>query len=277
MTNDLCQTWNDIAAHWNDWGPPLRPCAEDLRIECQALAHWHRANPTEKVEAFLFGVTPEIAAMSWPFPVDLLAMDQSARMLQVVWPGDIPGVRRAVVGNWLDPGLAPRSRDIVIGDGGLGFYDYPGGQRRVLLALRNLLRPGGLFVYRLFAQQERRETLDEVLRACHARRIGNFHVFKWRLAMAMQPDSRVGVRQDDIWRACMAAGLELAELPQPGWSPQAISTIRFYQGKETRLYFPTLAEFHGLLAETFDHVEVRFPTYELGERCPILMARPRGD
>src|SRR5439155_4810190 len=25
MTTDLRQTWDDLAPHWDDWGPPLRP------------------------------------------------------------------------------------------------------------------------------------------------------------------------------------------------------------------------------------------------------------
>ena len=32
MADDFRDTWDDIAYHWDDWGPPLRPCEEDLRI-----------------------------------------------------------------------------------------------------------------------------------------------------------------------------------------------------------------------------------------------------
>ena len=57
-----------------------------------------------------------------------------------------------------------------------------------------------------------------------------------------------------------------------------MDTIRFYRGKDARLYFPTLDEFRGILNGLFEIVEVHRPQYELGERCPIVIARPtRGD
>lgn len=239
------------------------------------MARWHENNPLHTVRVFLCGVTPEIATMPWPFPIDLFAMDQSESMVRIVWPGDVGGLRQGRVGNWLNPGLPDHSRDLVIGDGCFAFFDA-GGQRKLARALSQLLRPGGLFVYRLYAQADRRESLEEVLQATRAGLIGNFHIFKWRLAMALQPDSRSGVKQHDIWRACQEAALDPARLPQPGWSARAAGTIRFYQGKESRLYFPTLAEFRNLLAESFQDIQVHFPSYELGERCPILTAGPRG-
>jgi hypothetical protein len=275
MANDLRQTWDDIAHHWDDWGPPLRPCAEDLRILEAALVHWHAENPVETVHIFLCGVTPEIVTMQWPFAIDLVGTDQAESMVRLVWPGDVPGVRRAVVGNWLDSGLAPQSQDVVLGDGGFGFFDYPDGQRALAVALRKLLKPGGLFIYRHYAQAPSRESLAEVVSTAHAGRIGNFHIFKWRLAMALQADSTSGVRQHDIWHACMEAGIDSSRLPQPGWSRRAVDTIHFYRDKQARLYFPTLDEFCTLLAGSFERIEVQHPHYELGERCPILTAHPR--
>ena len=275
VASDLRKTWNDVAHHWDDWGPPLRPCDEDLHITQRVLAGWHARNRVEKASVFLCGVTPEIVTMDWPFPVELVGMDQAESMVRVVWPGDIPGVRRAIVGSWVDSGLPDQSRDVVIGDGGFGFFDYPAGQRALTSALLRLLKPTGLFVYRHYAQLDERESLEEVLKAARAGRIGNFHVFKWRLAMAILPDSASGVRQHDVWQAWVDARVDPARLPQPGWSARAVGTIDFYRDKEARLYFPTLGEFRALLEESFRDIEVVFPTYELGERCPILTARPR--
>jgi len=212
--------------------------------------------------------------MPWPFAIDLVGMDHAESMVRVVWPGDIPGVRRAIVGSWLNSGLPLQSQDVVIGDGGFGFFDYPAGQRGLAKALRRLLRPGGLFVYRHYAQAALRESVGDVVAAARAGSIGNFHIFKWRLAMALQPDSESGVRLHDIWQACVRAEIDPTELPQPGWSARAIDTIRFYREKEGRLYFPTLDEFRHLLSEQFGDTEVHIPDYELGERCPILTARP---
>jgi len=275
MADDFRPTWDDIAAHWDDWGPPLRPSPEDLRIAQASLARWHHRNPVSTMNVFLCGVTPEIATMAWPCAVQLTAMDRAEGMVKKVWPGDIPGVREAAVGNWLEPGLPPGSQHVVIGDGGFGFFDYPAGQRALALGLRRLLQPEGLFVYRHYAQAMRRERLADVVDAARHGHIASFHTFKWRVAMALQRDSRQGVRLDDIWRACTEAALDSSELPQPGWSQTATSTIRFYRGRDARLYFPTLDEFRDVLKDAFQDIEVEFPTYELGERCPILTARPR--
>jgi hypothetical protein len=275
MSDAMLQTWDDMAHHWDDWGPPLRPADEDLRITRAAVARWHTENPAPLVRFFLCGVTPELATMAWPFPSHLLAMDRAEGMVRVVWPGDVAGLREAVVGDWLRPGLPRHSRDVALVDGGLSFFDYPAGQHAFAAALRHVLQPRGLLVARLYAQANRRETLDEVVEAARAGQVGNFHVFKWRVAMALQPDSRVGVKLDDVWRACTSADIASPSLPQPGWSAPAVSTIRFYQGKDAYLSFPTFDEYLGVLDQGFQQIQVSFPGYELGGRCPIVTARPR--
>ena len=276
MQTDLRKTWNDVACRWNDWGPPLRPCAEDLRLMRAALARWLEANPIGRLRVFLCGVTPEIVTMPWPRAIDLTAVDQAESMVRVVWPGDIPGVRRAVVGNWLATGLASGSFDVAVNDGGFGFFDHPVGVAALLKELQRLLTPNGIFICRDFAQVKPRETLPQVLDAARRGQMSNFHIFKWRLAMALQASSTQGVRQGDIWQTWTDAAIDATMLPQPGWSPQAVGTIDFYRGKEARLYFPTVDEFRTILEESFEQIEVQYPAYELGERCPILSARPRG-
>ena len=279
MDDDLRPAWNDIAYHWDKWGPPLRPCPEDLQIIGHALAQaWPGAHDGTK-RVFLCGVTPEIATMAWPFPIDLTAMDHSESMVRVVWPGDVPGVRRAAVGSWLTPCVEGGSQDVVIGDGGFGFFDFPAGQRGLLAVLRRLIKPGGLFLYRLYAQAPRRESVSEVLAAARANTIGNFHAFKWRVAMALQANGTAGVRVHDVWKTWTEAGIDPASLAQPGWSDDAVETIRFYRDQPGRLYFPTLAEFRQLLGEFFQDtdIDVRVPQYELGDRCPWVVARvPKG-
>jgi SAM-dependent methyltransferase len=276
VADDIRETWDEIARHWDDWGPPLRPSPEDLATARRALMRWHaEARPTrEPVQIFLCGVTPEIATMAWPFRTELTGMDHVEAMVRIVWPGDVPGVRHAVVGDWLHPGLPAGSQDVVIGDGGFGFFDPPT-QRALARSMQTLLRPGGLFLYRHWAGIEDREPLDRVVRDARSGSIGNFHVFKWRVAMALQPDSRAGVRLHDIWQACTDARLDTARLPQPGWSARATGTIRFYRDRDARLYFPTLDEFREMLSGDFERIEVEFGTYELAERCPVLIARRR--
>jgi hypothetical protein len=276
MARDLKKFWNDVAARWDDWGPPLRPCPEDLQIMQAMISGWHTVNRREKARVFLCGVTPEIVTMPWGFSVELTAMDQAESMVRLVWPGDLPGIRRGLIGNWLNSGLAPGSQDLVIGDGGFVFFGYPESQRALLAEMRRVLSPSGLFVYRHYAQVEKRESVEEVISAARSGSVGSFHAFKWRLSMALQADSSSGVRHHDVWVAWSRAGIDPTRLPQPGWSERAVSTIELYRDMQARLYyFPTLREFQSLLEEEYTDVHVRFPRYELGERCPILSATPR--
>jgi SAM-dependent methyltransferase len=275
MASDLKGTWNDMATRMNDWGPPLRPSPEDAEIAIEMLRAW-RADPAgAPSRVFLCGVTPEITLMRWPFPIELLAMDQAESMVRVVWPGDVPGLRRAVVGNWQSSGLPDRSFDVVVGDGGFGFFSYPEGMRDLLAELHRILRPGGLFLYRHFAQGDPRESVAAVLEAARRGGIGSFHAFKWRIAMAIQGDSANGACQNDIWETWHSSGIDPRVLPQPGWSTSAVSTIDFYKGKSARLFFPTLDELRLLMARDYQGFEARAPHYELGERCPTIAARAR--
>jgi hypothetical protein len=246
MTSDLKGTWNDAAPRYHDYGPPLKTSPEDILLYREALAQWHAGNSVARPSVFLCGVTPDIVFMDWPFPYELVGMDQAEGMVRHVWPGDVVGLRRGVVGDWLRNGLEDGTQDVVIGDGGFGFFSFPDAQRALLKVLCRLLRPGGLFIHRFFTQSEKRESIDEVLTTARAGGIGSFHAFKWRLAMAMQPDGTTGARQRDIWEAWTGMGIDPARMPQPGWSAGAVRTIDLYKGKEACLYFPTLGELRTL-------------------------------
>ena len=274
MGTELERTWNQAARRYEDYGPPLRPSPQDIQLLRSSVDAWRRRTRTGSARVFLCGVTPDIVRMDWPLPVEILGMDQAEEMVRHVWPGDGPD-RHAVVGDWLHSGLPDSSQDIVVGDGGFAFLDYPNTVRALMAELRRVLAPGGLFLYRHYAPGEQPERVEAVLSDAAAGRIGSFHAFKWRLAMAMQPDSRTGVRQNDIWTAWCQSGIDPNRLPQPGWSEQAVRTIELYREKQARLYFPTVPEFTSLLEEHYTDVEIQFPSYELGERCPHLSARPR--
>lgn len=263
--------WQDLANHWHKWGPPLRPCADDIRVLESAVHAWKAANPRSVLQALLCGVTQEIARMNWPEPTELLAVDRSESMVRLIWPGDIPGRRRAVVGDWMNLSLAAQSQGVIIGDGCFALFDHPRGQRAFAGALQRILQPHGLFIMRFFVQAKRREKPAEVFQALDAGAIGNFHIFKWRLAMSLQEDSSRGVKLDDVWGVWNAAGIDPVHLAaRTGWPEETIRTIDLYCGQQAHLYFSTLAEAQAVLAECFRDLSIHIPYYELGERCPII-------
>lgn len=268
--------WDQFACRWHHWGPPLRPSPEDIGILESAVARWSRPSGGDDLHALLCGVTPEIAGMAWPDSTRLLAVDRSPAMIHRVWPGDVPGRRRAVTGDWFDLPVEPNSQDVVIGDGCLATLDYPASQQQWAAALHRVLRPQGMLVVRCFVQPPERESLDELFQELAAGQIGSFHAFKWRLAMALQDDCRQGVRMCDIWTAWRAAGIDQPQLlARTRWPQAAVDTLDLYQGHDGRLNFPTLAEHRELFSAAFEELAIEVPHYELGERCPTLVYRAR--
>jgi len=269
--------WDAYAARWRLIGAPLRPAVQDLEYLRESVARLGRApsaSPTEPSRrALLLGVTPEIAELAWQPPHRLLAVDKSEGMVNGVWPGDTE-TRRAIVGDWLalPPSEAPF--DLVVGDGIFTLFDFPDGYARLAAALAQLVAPGGLLSVRLFCRPEPSESLDQVFRALFDGAIGNFHVFKWRLAMALQGDATRGVRLADIWTTFCERGGSVAKVAaRAGWPEPVVGTIEGYRDVEDRYSYSTAREVVGALAAGFELVETWRPRYELGERCPHLTFR----
>ena len=265
--------WSQHARQWSLIGSPLRPSAEDISLLEQAVTAWSAANRSAAPRALLCGVTPEIARMHWPHGTRLTAVDRSRPMIAGVWLAtEAPGA--AVCGNWFSLPLPDSSQDLLIGDGCHSLL--VGRDRYVAFAreLRRVAAPGSLLAIRYFLRPERSETAGHVIDDLQKGRIGNFHAFKWRLAMAMHGTFEEGVRLGDVWDAWTDA------VPQPdvlaaqlGWSLAVVNTIQNYRGVDTRYSFPTLAEAHAHIGD-FRIVAVQEHGYELGERCPTLVMQP---
>jgi hypothetical protein len=94
--------------------------------------------------------------------------------------------------------------------------------------------------------------------------------------MAVQGNTRQGVRLADIWdtfTALLPDRQALAE--RSGWPIESIGTIDSYHGAQGRYYYHSLATYADLLQPAFEIVSVSYPGYELGERCPVIIARRR--
>jgi SAM-dependent methyltransferase len=219
----------------------------------------------------LLGVTPELACCAWDPPLELVAVDRSAAMIAAVWPGDTPA-RRAVCGDWFDLPFEPATIDVAMGDGCFSLLDYPGGYRQLGRSLARVVAGGGLFCIRLFCRPERAELPDAVFEDLFARRIANFHAFKWRLAMALHGDDvQRGVVLADIWNAFRE------RVPAPpalaahtGWPLPEISTIDNYRDAPASYTYPTVAEVRRVLDPDFELLGEQRGSYALAERCPEL-------
>ncbi|MCX7168422.1 MAG: class I SAM-dependent methyltransferase [Rhodocyclales bacterium] len=270
--------WRTLAGGWNLLGSPLRPCAEDVCAFGEMLtAETDLFRTAERKRVWLLGITPEIAAASWLQDLDLLAVEHARAMIEAVWAGDTDR-RQAICANWLHAPFADESFDLVIGDGCLTVVDFPDGLSRLLASVHRCLRQDGSLMLRLFCRPDVAETPDAVIAALHSGAIGNFHAFKWRLAMAVQgiadaPDVAV----DAVWQAWNEARIDARELAEVrGWRLAQVGTIEFYRGSSARYSFMRFDEaIRHLQRAGFDLVATRTGSYELAERCPRVLLRKR--
>ncbi len=263
--------WELHAHTWQHFGSPLRPCAEDVRWMETAL----RDIRPGVEQAVLLGITPELAQMSWPTGCRVLAVDPNPERIRRQWQPSPSANSQVLCGDWQHLPLADASVDAIVGDGVLVFFAQPGAAAPLLDEICRLLRSHGRWLLRAFVCPQQKESLEQLHQALASGEIGSFHAYKWRLAMALQPSLTAGVRPADIWRAWRqwvpsAAALSAAS----GWPLEEIDTIEAYRDSPATYYFPTLDELRQLLSARFDILDLHSPTYELGERCPLLALRP---
>jgi SAM-dependent methyltransferase len=265
--------WDAYAARFRLVGQPLRPGPSDVTHVRDTV---RRLLPRDagKRRALLLGVTTELAQIDWDPPLQLCAVDRSASMIRGVWPGDTEA-RQAQLGDWLSLPAPPGGFVLALGDGVLTLFDYPAGYAQLGSALKRLLAPQGLLCLRLFCRPEPSENVTEVFDALWAGRIGNFHVFKWRLAMAIQGDATRGVRLAKIWDTFEAHTSVSRLAERTGFPMPEVGTIEGYRGVQDRYSFSTEREAIDVLSPELELLETWHPGYELGERCPHLTFRRR--
>jgi len=222
----------------------------------------------------LLGVTPQLA----PLGGDLVAVDNSPKMLAQVWPGDAAD-RRAILADWTALPFAAGEFDAVIGDAPLNAA--PHHAEIVVAEVTRVLGPNGRFVFRAFCSPETSESLQAIEDDAFEGRAGNFHALKWRIAMALaasRPAAIVAV--SDILAAFNALFPDRSKLAsRTGWPMEQIETVDAYVGADHSLSFPTLRSILGLIGARFSEVAViDGEGYPLAERCPTLVgASPRAD
>lgn len=265
--------WERHARQWSQVGPPLRPSLEDLAVAEAGLREWSSTTGRLDPTVLVLGVTPELCSLGTLERIRVIAVDRSMDMIRAVWPGPLRAGDRALCGDWLRLPLAERSVDIVFADGCLSTLSFPAGYMGVCAELRRVLSANGRCIVRCFVQAETPEPIGRVLEDLARGRVGAFHAFKWRLAMALQPNAERGVVLADVWDALQAAEPDSTALSlRIGWPTEVVRTIDAYRGVGTRYWFPSAEALRDLLSTAgFTILDVIYPAYELGERCPSLI------
>ena len=254
--------WADLHRRWAQVTTPLRPTAEDVDGFRQAIAE-HRDR------VLLLGVTPELADLG----TLTVGIDKNSAMAAHLWPGNTAH-RQALAGDWLALPFARGAFSAAIGDGSLSAFPYPDNYRRLFGQLADVLRPGGRSVMRLYKAPDESESLAAVFAAVRAAKIRNFHVFKWRLAMALvaaagDPNLRVVEILAHFERA-FPDWPKLAALT--GWPLAQIETIGVYRDSPEVYSFATFEQIRQTLPASFTNPRlIAVGSYELAERCPLLV------
>jgi hypothetical protein len=186
-----------------------------VRVAVTAIDEWRRHTGRTDPTVLLLGVTPELCGIDDDRVRRVIATDRSLDMIRGVWPGRVRTHDAALNADWHALPIAAGSIDLALGDGCLTNLPFPAGYAAVCSELRRTLADGGLWIARCFVQAGSPESVTDVLGDLTTGRAGNFHAFKWRLAMALQADARAGVVLGDVWNALSAAEPDLDFLRRP--------------------------------------------------------------
>jgi hypothetical protein len=94
--------WSDMAKRWDEWGPPLRPSPEDVRL----FAGEARATQRN----LLLGSTPELQSLAFA------SVDSNESSLRV-------HARKGLMADWRRLPFRSATFDSVIGDGSLNVFE----------------------------------------------------------------------------------------------------------------------------------------------------------
>lgn len=262
--------WDKHAKQWCHIGAPLRPSSEDVAAMCFWIKDIFH-NPSS-FNVLILGVTPELAEIPWPENTCLFVIDANFAMVNaILLKRKLPIFPLISIGNWLQLPFDDSFFNLVIGDGCYSMlaennYD------KLSDEIVRVLSPTGYFFMRFFIRPESRESLDAIQEDLLAGTIANFHILKWRIAMALHGTLEQGVCLDEIWLVWNKRFNDSLDYLQ--WPHQIVRTIDVYKNNSAFYTFPTFDEISLKLQGKFTALEKFIPDYELGARCPTLKLKP---
>lgn len=268
--------WSRMYQSWLQLGSPLRPNAEDVTLFTRNLEEWQAQNPGRNPRGLILGVTPELYALPWPDRKLLMAVDRTPEMIASVWPGKRSQIVEA---DWGDLPLPLGSVDMVFCDGGFHLLTYPQGQQQLIARLADVAAPGCMVVFRLFLPARQQETEAEVLAALLAGQIRDLNCLKLRLGSALMMEPELGVAVRSVWESLrrLAPDGWAALAKRLDWAEEHLEAIDAYENSEAVYHFAgidrVIEMFISTRASAFELCSIRYPEYEMGDRCPVLALR----
>lgn len=126
-------------------------------------------------------------------------------------------------------------------------------------------------MFRTFVRTNQKKSPEEVMHDLVFGKIRSFHEFKFRLAIALQSDSRTGAGVDAIWRAWDRFRDEVgAASKNLGWDENVFATVEVYRNSVTRYSFPCVHDLREVFAGKFLELSCHHFNYAFGPHCPIF-------
>lgn len=261
-----------LALSWQIFGCPLRPVEEDVAFCMEAYEDWNHRGKTPRV--LLLGVTPELYEAPWPEGTDILAVDFTPEMIDIVWTGPKDMVMCA---DWLEMDLPDKSRDIVICDGGLVMLDYPQQQKQLADVLYRILADDGICIFRLFCPAFEKEPVETVLEDLLNGRIVNLNLLIMRLWFALHDNVEDGVKPSNVWQVIEDKVADMDQLSTlSGFSVQQLEAVKLNKGSIASYHLLNPDQSAKIFCE--DHggyglTQIKIPTYEYGKCCPTIILK----
>ena len=217
----------------------------------------------------LLSVSPSLSNIG----ADVTAVDRNANVVRARWPGNTPN-RRAVIADWHQLPFANDSFAICVGDGSVNALDYPDGVKSLYDNVARILRPGGKFVCRIYLTPDIGETVADVATAAWQGKARSLLYFKFRLLMAIAAErAHPSVPVKLNYEAFIAHFPDRDRLAAAtGWDRSEIDKIDLHEISSEIYNFPTRQQALSIIPHKFSNPRfVPVGTYELAERCPLLV------
>lgn len=257
---------HSVAEVYSNQTPPLLPSAEDLAAHVAALDLGDTP-----LHVLMLGVTPALFRLPWPEGTIVRAVDRSLPMIEHVWPGP---VGTADVGDWTRLPFEDARFDRIVSDGGLAFFGPPSIED-ARDELARVLRPGGLFVARLYVW-DRSQRIDRIVDEVERGAIATANEMRIRSWSALQVSLGEGLVLGEAFDAIVARVgsperlIELTDLEPEQFVPflaSAGSALRYTMWPSDALIEAWTGSGH------FELQSLTVPAHRLGALCPVLAFR----